>query len=491
MPNPSRLDQLRSEYADTYLDEAAFFGDNHAGLVLFEEIAKTSPDRRMQDVHTHADQIGLANNRQFENPTDLLIQGDHYVYSLLRQMRGANGGRRFSEAEILSGDPKARWERFAYALARAGENPVKWWTQHALKHVMDVGTIITPDTAGKVWDELSEKLALPEYFQRELLLKQNVGLVATTDDPADSLEYHQQLKESGYEVDVVPTFRPDALVNKMKIGGDEFNEYLGKLGDAAGVQINDLGDLQQALSLRHDFFAEMGCCSTDHGPDSVPTSGYGDHDAAKRILAAAKEGKQIEPGDIELFTGWLLGETARLNAKKGWVLQLHAGANRNVNHALHAEHGLDVGGDSSQIVGLEGHRALLNYVESQGFGDQGLKVAVYPLNPANHDEIACMAKNFGALVCIGASWWHIDTEHGMREQQQRDKGIMALHEMLYFVTDTRAALSQLSRDALFGMVSSNEAGLAVQRGTMDVDAAVDQVRAITRENPGRFFGLNQ
>lgn len=478
---PNTLDHYREQFQTP----EAYFRDNDAGLILYEEHAKDQP---IIDVHTHADDERLATDRPYEHAWEVAGQGDHYVYAAMR----AAG---IDEQDITGGgSPKEKWRKLCAMMEVIGANPINFWMHHGLRTSLDVESAmngITRKNADALWDEIQEKLALPDFSPRELLKRQGVVYLGTTDDPTSTLENHGILKGSGYEVEVVPTFRPDKIIGTLG-KPEELGEYLDALSSAAGVEtITDFAGLRDALAQRHEAFHEMGAGASDHGPDQMPREGYGGDRVAKSIFQKALDGDPIQPDEIKFFTGWLLGYTAEMNAEKGMVMQLHAGGLRNMSPKGFAELGPDTGFDASRHdLDMNGHWAFLKWAEEQGLFEKGLKVIPYPINTQDQETMASMARVFAGKVFPGSSWWFIDNKRGMDDQFEVLEGIIPITQSHPgMVSDTRSPITTSPRFGMQRLSLCDHTGKSLQRGLITPDQAIKQVRNISVENARRIFGV--
>jgi glucuronate isomerase len=245
----------------TFLDQD-FLLDSKTARELYHGYAVQMP---VIDYHNHLPAAEIANDINFENLTQAWLYGDHYKWRAMR----TNG---ISEKYITGGaSDYEKFEKWAATVPYTLRNPLYHWTHLELQRYFDVSTILSPDTARAVYDECSEKLRTPAYSVRNLLLRMNVKVLCTTDDPTDSLEHHRKIRDDGFEIRVLPAFRPDKAMNADH--ADEFNAYVAKLRNVSGMVINNWDDYLQALKSRHDFFAEMGCCISDHGLEQLYRGG--------------------------------------------------------------------------------------------------------------------------------------------------------------------------------------------------------------------------
>src|SRR5690606_29055676 len=276
--------------------------------------------------------------------------------------------------------------------------------------------LLTPDTADRIFDETSEKLKSPEYRVRGLLKRMNVKVICTTDDPLDTLGYHQALAEEGYGLPVYPAFRPDAAMDLSDT--PKFRGYVSRLAVATNRPISHFTDFLSALKERHDFFAKMGCRVSDHGLEEIFADKYTDGDI-ERIFKTALNSGHVSRGEHRQFKSAMLHLFAQWDAEKGWVQQYHLGALRNNNSRKMRQLGPDTGWDS--IGDFNQGRALSAFLDRLDRNDQLAKTILYNLNPADNELIATMIGNFNdgsvpGKIQFGSAWWFLDQKDGMTRQ---------------------------------------------------------------------------
>ena len=231
-----------------------FLLQNETAVHLFHDHAKKLP---IIDYHCHLNPQEVAEDHKFRSITELWLGGDHYKWRALR----TNG----VAEKYITGDA-SDWEKFqkwAETMPYCMRNPLYHWTHLELKTCFGIDKVLNPQTAKEIYDECNEKLASPEFSARNLMLHYNVEAVCTTDDPVDSLEYHKQVRESGFKVKVLPTWRPDMAMTVENPAA--YHDYIDKLAKVSGVSINCFDDIVKALLVRHKYFEQMGCRLSDHG----------------------------------------------------------------------------------------------------------------------------------------------------------------------------------------------------------------------------------
>lgn len=433
-----------------------FLLSNDFAKRLYHDFAERQP---IIDYHCHLVPGMIAQDYKFKDITELWLGGDHYKWRAMR----ANG---VSE-DYITGD-RSSWEKFekwAETVPALMGNPLYVWTHLELASVFGIYKILKPETAKEIFDECNEKLQSPEYSGQNLIKKFNVEVVCTTDDPADTLEWHRYLSEHPFGVKVLPAWRPDKA---MGIDNpDAFNEYLIKLGEAADIDIHSYSTLLEALKKRHDFFASMGCRLSDHGL----TEFYADDctpENADTILKKVLVGMYPNEEEIRKFRSALLYDLGVMDAESGWVQQFHVGAIRNNNTKMFLSLGPDTGYDSvhDREIAESGNR-FLDKLASSG---KLAKTILYCLNPKDNEVMTTMAYNFNDGSCpgkmqFGAAWWFLDNELGMRTQIETLANLGLLSRFVGMLTDSRSFISY-PRHEYFRRILCSYVGDQVQTGRM-------------------------
>ena len=316
-----------------FLDEN-FILQTETAQKLYHEHAKDLP---IIDYHCHLNPKFIAENRQFKNLTEIWLEGDHYKWRAMR----ANG----IDEEFITGkaDDFTKFQKWAETVPYTMRNPLYHWTHLELLRPFGVKKVLNPTTAKEIYDEVTAKLQTPEYSVQGILKKMNVEVVCTTDDPADSLEYHKQIKDAGLSTKVFPTWRPDKA---MAVESPEsYNEYIALLEKAAGISINTFDELLDALKKRQDFFETMGCRLSDHGLETFYAEDYKESEI-KIIFLKIRGGRKLDKEEILKFKSAMLYHFAVMDAEKGWTQQLHVGATRNNNTRMFQKLGADTGYDA-------------------------------------------------------------------------------------------------------------------------------------------------
>ena len=445
------------------------------------QVARSMP---ILDYHCHLDPKEIAQDRRFENITQVWLGGDHYKWRLMR----ANG---VDEAYITGDAPdREKFQKWAETLELAIGNPLYHWSHLELRRYFGYEGVLNGDTAQEVWELCNQKLQEPGMSARSLIANSGVTLVCTTDDPADSLEWHQQLaQDSSFPVKVLPAWRPDAA---MGLERPEYLDYLQRLGQAAGVEIRTYGDLKKALLSRMAFFDKMGCRASDHALTAAVCQPASEEEL-ERVFQKCLEGEPLTQEELAAFqTGFLrfvAGEYKRL----GWVMQLHYGCRRNNNTRMFHKLGRDTGYDAvlQGTPSLE-VAAFLDLLASQ---DALPRMVLYSLNP-NDDEglnsvIGCFQDGTPlGRIQQGSAWWFNDHKAGMVKQLTAFANGGLLGNFIGMLTDSRSFLSY-PRHEYFRRILCELLGAWVENGEYPADwkALEKMVRGVCYNNAVEFFGF--
>ena len=445
------------------------------------QVARSMP---ILDYHCHLDPKEIAQDRRFENITQVWLGGDHYKWRLMR----ANG---VDEAYITGDAPdREKFQKWAETLELAIGNPLYHWSHLELRRYFGYEGVLNGDTAQEVWELCNQKLQEPGMSARSLIANSGVTLVCTTDDPADSLEWHQQLaQDSSFPVKVLPAWRPDAA---MGLERPEYLDYLQRLSQAAGVKIRTYADLKEALLSRMAFFDKMGCRASDHAL-TVAVCQPASEEELERVFQKRLEGEPLTQEELAAFqTGFLrfvAGEYKRL----GWVMQLHYGCRRNNNTRMFHKLGRDTGYDAvlQGTPSLE-VAAFLDLLASQ---DALPRMVLYSLNP-NDDEglnsvIGCFQDGTPlGRIQQGSAWWFNDHKAGMVKQLTAFANGGLLGNFIGMLTDSRSFLSY-PRHEYFRRILCELLGAWVENGEYPADwkALEKMVRGVCYNNAVEFFGF--
>ncbi len=456
-----------------------------AAKELYHHFAKDEP---ILDFHNHLPPDQIASDRRFEDLYAIWLAGDHYKWRAMR----ANG----VEERLCTGgaSPREKFDAWVATVPHTLRNPLYHWTHLELKRYFGIDELLSPATADEVWDTANAKLAEPGYTTRGLLARNQVKALCTTDDPADSLEYHAAIRDdASCEVKVYPTFRPDPVLRIDDAAA--WNTWVDKLEQVSGVECASLSGLKDALRKRHDFFHSLGGRLSDHGLHHVFDEECSEHDA-KVIFDLVRSGESADAPETERFGGYMMLFFGELDAERGWTKQLHIGAERNNSTKRFEQLGRDVGCDSiADAAHAGGLRRYLDTLEQRGHLP---KTIVYNLNPKDNYALSTMLGNFqGAsedgVRCrlqLGTAWWFLDCKEGMEWQINALSSTSLLSRFVGMLTDSRSFLS-FARHEYFRRILCNLVGQDVENGELprDMELVGDMVRRICYTNAKDFFGL--
>lgn len=460
-----------------------FLLHNATAKKLYHDFAKSQP---IYDYHSHLSPKDIAEDRQFENITQLWIEGDHYKWRAMR----ANG----IDEKYITGNASdfEKFQKYAETLPNTLRNPLYHWTHLELQRYFGINELLNADSAQRIYENCNELLKKPEFSVRTLLHKMNVKMVGTTDDPTDDLQYHKQLKDESFEIKVWPSFRPDKATEIEK--GQPFVLWIQKLEKVVSFKIQTFTDLLKALQNRHDFFHEMGCRISDHGHASFYNAVY-TKEEINLIFEKGLQATDLTSVEIEKYKSALLYEIAVMNHKKSWVQQFHVGAIRNNNSKMMKLIGPDQGFDS--IGDLSMAQNMSGFFDKLNSNDSLTKTIVYNLNPRDNEMMASMAANFNdgsvpGKMQYGAAWWFLDQKDGIQKQLDVLSNFGLLSRFVGMLTDSRSFLS-FPRHEYFRRLLCNVLGEEMEKAELpnDMNLMGDLVRKICSENAVTYFGFDQ
>lgn len=437
------------------------------------------------DYHCHLNPREVADDRRFRSITELWLGGDHYKWRAMR----ANG----VDERYITGDADdwEKFEKWADTVAHAFRNPLYHWTHMELRTAFGIDTVLNPDTARSIYEECNARLREPGFSARGLMLRYNVEAVCTTDDPADTLEYHARIRRSGFKVKVLPAWRPDKALDVCHPAS--YKAYMHRLSEAADTDITTYDDLLSALRKRHAFFHSQGCRLSDHGIDRFYDEGYTAAEV-RCIFASVMQGSAPSPADAAKFRSALLHELAVMDAEAGWVQQFHYGPIRNNNSRMFARIGADGGFDS--IGEFATALPMAHFFDRLDSAGKLAKTIIYNLNPAANDMVATMIGNFqdGSVpgkMQWGAAWWFSDQKNGIEKHLDTLSLQGLLSRFVGMLTDSRSFLSYPRHD-YFRRILCNLIGRDVERGELPVEEMPRisrMVEDICYYNAKNYFGF--
>ena len=448
---------------------------------LYHEYAEKMP---ILDYHCHIDPKEIYEDRKFDNITQVWLGGDHYKW---RQMR-SNG----VEEKYITGDASDRekFQKWAETLEMAIGNPLYHWSHLELKRYFGYDGFLSGDTAEEVWNLCNEKLQAG-MSARKLIEMSNVTLVCTTDDPADTLEWHKKIAaDPTFIVQVLPAWRPDKAMNLEK---PDYTAYLKKLGEAASMEIKTFADLVEALKKRMDYFASVGCTVSDHGLEYVMYAPVSE-ETVEQIFAKRLTGEKITKDEEHQFKTAFMVAMGKEYHKKNWVMQLHFGVKRDNNQKIFRELGADAGIDC--ISNYNPADQMADYLNALADTDELPKTILYSLNPIDNAAIGTIIGCFQDSSCIGkiqqgSGWWFNDNKTGMIEQMTSLANLGLLGNFIGMLTDSRSFLSY-TRHEYFRRIMCNLIGGWVENGEYPADYKTLEkiVKGISYNNAVRYFDFN-
>ena len=449
-----------------------------AARAVAERLYETVKDLPIISPHGHTDPSWFAENKPFANPTALFLQPDHYIFRMLYSQgisleslgvpqQGAAGDA--SAAEKV--DPREAWRIFAknYYLFRG--TPTRLWIDYAFQNLFGLTERLSADNADAHYQAIDEALKTPEFLPRALFERFKIEVLATTDAAVDGLEWHKKIQASGWKGRVLPTFRPDAVVDAEYLG---FKENLDKLGEVSGEDVSTWKGYLNALRSRRAFFKTMGATATDHGHLTAMTADLAEDEAA-RLYSRIYSGK-AEAGDVELFQAQMLTEMAGMSVEDGLTMQLHPGSVRNHNAKVYAQFGRDKGADIPSPT--EYVRSLRPLLSKYG-NEPNFTFIVFTLDESTFSrELAPLAGHYPCLR-LGPPWWFHDSPEGMMRFRETATETAGFYNTVGFNDDTRALLSIPARHDVARRVDCAFLGRLVAEHRLDEDEAFELAQELT------------
>ncbi len=461
--------------------DADFLLENETAKHLFHSFAENMP---ICDYHCHLSPREIYENRPYKNISELWLSGDHYKW---RAMRTCG----FCE-ELCTGTaaPEEKFSAFAVTLGYAPGNPLYHWAHLELQKFFGIYTPLNKKTAGEIYYRANEKMSAGEFRPQTLITKSNVKYICTTDDPADSLEYHFKLRDiPGFDCKVLPTFRPDKA---LSIENPDFKEYIGKLGESAGIKIESVNDVIAALDSRIEFFASAGCRVSDHSFGRVPYFPASD-DEINSIFTRKMSGEDISAVDAEKYKTKVFKALGEKYHEKDWSAEIHIGALRNNSSRMFADIGADTGFDS--VDDGEVMAKLSRLLDSLDRESKLPKTVLFNLNSKDNEALAAMAGNFQSAeaeckIQFGPAWWFLDTIDGMTSQLKTLGNLSLLGKFIGMETDSRSFTSYARHD-YFRRILCNLLGYWVENGMFENDEENlrEIIEGICFNNAVKYFGF--
>ena len=460
-----------------------FLLQGETAKVLYHEHAAKMP---IFDYHCHIPPADIAEDKCYENLTQVWLYGDHYKWRAMR----ANG----VAEKYITGDA-TDWEKFekwAETVPYTLGNPLYHWTHLELKNVFGIkGVLLGPDTAREIYDACNAKLALPEFSCRGLMRQANVRAICTTDDPTDSLEHHVKIKADGFEIKVLPTWRPDkGMAVEDTVA---FNVWVDKLAAVSDTAICDFDGYMTALRKRHAFFHEAGCRLSDHGVETAYAEDYSAVDI-EMIFEKVRFGKEAGNDEVLKFKSAMMFEFGVMDCEAGWTQQLHIGPIRNNSSRMFKLIGPDTGFDS--IGDLEIAKPLAKYLDRLDSIEKLPRTILYNINPKDNEVLATMIGNFQdgftpGKMQLGSGWWFLDQKDGMEKQLTALASLGLLSRFVGMLTDSRSFLSY-PRHEYFRRILCNFVGGQVDRGELPCEMGLlePMIENVCYNNAVSYFGID-
>ena len=464
-----------------FMDED-FLLQTEVAKKLYHDYAAKMP---VLDYHCHINPREIAEDRQFENITQVWLGGDHYKWRFMRSCG--------VDEKYITGDAsdKEKFMKWAECLGKAIGNPLYHWSHLELQRYFGFNGALSRKNAEEVWNLCNEKLTQPSMSARNIIKQSNVNLICTTDDPVDSLEWHKKIAEDdSFDVAVLPAWRPDKAMNLEK---PDYTDYISKLSSVSGVAIKTFEDLKKALVIRIEFFASMGCCVSDHALEYVMYEPATDAQIEAIFAKAMAKETITRQEEMQFKTAFMTFVSGEYN-KRNWVLQLHYGCKRDNNKPMFAKIGPDTGYDCINNYAPSAQTAdFLNHLIEK---DSLPKTILYSLNPNDNQAIGTILgcfQNSDAVAKIqqGSAWWFNDHKTGMQEQMISLANLGNLSGFVGMLTDSRSFLSY-TRHEYFRRILCNLFGNWVENGEFpeDYDILGEIVQNISYNNAVNYFGFD-
>lgn len=448
---------------------------------LYHDYAKDLP---IIDYHTHLPQQEVAIDKRWRNLFEIWLGGDHYKWRAMR----SNG---IAEDYCTGGAPEYdKFLAFCRTVPAALRNPLYHWSHLELKRYFGIDTLISEKTAPDIWEKANAQLAAPDFSAKAILGRFKVAVVCTTDDPADTLDYHNQIAASGLPTLILPTYRPDKALTVDNPA--VFNPWCDRLAKAADTDISSFTALISALKKRHADFHAAGCRLSDHGLERCYAIAASDSELSA-IFTKVRSGQAATPEEKEKFASAIMLAVGRWDAEKGWTMQLHLGPMRNNSTRLFQSKGPDIGCDS--IGDTPQAFALSRFLDSLDKDNLLPRTVIYNINPADNYVMGTMIGNFqdGSIpgkIQFGSGWWFLDQKEGMEWQINALSNLGLLSRFVGMLTDSRSFLSY-PRHEYFRRILCNILGKDMENGEIptDYDLVGGMVKDICYYNAKRYFNF--
>jgi glucuronate isomerase len=464
----------------SFMDEN-FLLNNETAVKLFHDYAKDMP---IIDYHCHLSPKEIFENKSFRNITDAWLGGDHYKWRVMRALG--------VEEELITGNA-SDYDKFlawAEAVPLLIGNPLYNWTHLELQRYFGINEILNKNSAPQIWEKVNERLNREDFRVRDLIKKSNVKVVCTTDDPIDSLEYHLQIKEdTNFDVSIVPGFRPD---KGLEINRDGYGDWVGKLQEVSGTQIQTYADFLSALESRVRYFHSVGGRVSDHAIDTMVFAETTEEEVAQ-IFAEAIQGNKVSLENEQKYKTYTLKFLGKLYAELDWAMQFHINALRNNNTRMFNVLGPDTGYDAMNDGEIA--KPLVRLLDLLDQENALPKTILYSLNPKDNHVITAMIGSFqgGGIpgkIQFGTAWWFNDTKDGMLDQMKSLANMGVFSRFIGMLTDSRSFLSY-TRHEYFRRIVCNLIGEWVENGEVpnDLEQLGEIVQGISYNNAKDYFNF--
>ena len=454
------------------LDSMRLFPSDPVARAVAVKLYETVRDLPIISPHGHTDPAWFAKDEAFPDPAQLFIQPDHYIFRMLYSQGVSLESLGIPQLDGKEqADPREVWRIFAkhYYLFRG--TPTRLWFDYALSVNFGLKDRLSPKNADEYYEVILRKLQTPEFRPRALFEKFNIEVLSTTDSPLDTLEHHKAIRESGWQGRVLPTFRPDSVIDAEYIG---FLENIEKLGAITGENVGTFKGYLNALRNRREFFKSMGASATDHGHLTAMTADL-DPSTAESLYQRILSGRSV-PEEQQIFQAQMLTEMAGMSVEDGLTMQLHPGSIRNHNRQVYERFGRDKGADiPSSTEYVRNLRPLLNKYGN----DARLTFILFTLDESTFSrELAPLAGHYPALK-LGPPWWFHDSPEGMMRFREQATETAGFYNTVGFNDDTRAFLSIPSRHDVARRIDCAFLGRLVAEHRLDEDEAFEVVQDLT------------
>ena len=469
--------------APTIFDEDFLLYSEQA-KILYHQFAKDMPKI---DYHNHLSPHEISSDKKFKNLTEIWLKGDHYKWRAMRAWG--------IEEEYITGDAsdELKFKKWCNVVPYTLRNPLFHWTHMELKFPFHVYRYLDAASSSEIYASCNEMLQQEDFSTRSILKKFNVEMLGTTDDPCDTLQEHRQLQRKENELCVLPSFRPDKILNIADQQG--WLTYVKQLAESSGVDIKDLNSLLIALRNRINFFHENGCRVSDHGLDRMPSFEGFSNELEHEVNLLLNSLSTPHFSKPEAFTGFILHELCKMYHEKGWIQQFHLGAIRSVNTRMLKLTGPETGFDS--IGDFRHAERLAVFLNALDKTDQLTKTIIYNLNPADNEIFATMIGNFNTggikgKIQFGSGWWFLDQKDGMEKQLNALSNMGLLSTFIGMLTDSRSFLSY-SRHEYFRRIVCNMFGSEMVRKQLpdDVNWIGNIIKDICYYNVKNYLNFNK